>query len=292
MKIAWGLILAAAGLHAQVTVYGGRAGDVGGWAQPFQQVVTLQSAFGGGVNGGLYEFSNSSRNAVLVGRPFSATEQRTSLQTLGDGTEISSSSSTLISRDGQGRTRTEPDSPNAMLAAAGVKGPASVEITDPVSGHSITLNPVNKVARIVPMPIAVQPEFIARAQTTLSDAGGMATAGRGGRGGRGGANDTMAEKLGTQLLNGVLATGKRTTLVIPQGTIGNNRAIHVVNERWYSEDLQMLVKTVNSDPRFGTDTYELVNISRTEPDPALFQIPAGYTMVTSEGRGGRGRGGR
>ena len=58
-------------------------------------------------------------------------------------------------------------------------------------------------------------------------------------------------------------------------------AIHVVNERWYSDDLQMLVKTVNSDPRFGDNTYEFTNVSRGEPDPALFQIPADYKIIAT-----------
>ena len=44
----------------------------------------------------------------------------------------------------------------------------------------------------------------------------------------------------------------------------------------------MLLKTSNSDPRFGINTYELTNIKQDQPDPALFQVPAGYTA--REGR--------
>ena len=79
----------------------------------------------------------------------------------------------------------------------------------------------------------------------------------------------------------VLAAGSRDTETIPQGQIGNDRDIHVTNERWYSDDLQMLVKTVNSDPRFGENSYEFTNVDRAEPDPTLFQIPGDYTV--SEG---------
>ena len=52
----------------------------------------------------------------------------------------------------------------------------------------------------------------------------------------------------------------------------------------------MLVKSVNSDPRFGENTYQLTNISRIEPDSALFQIPPDYTIIDTPtgGRGGRG----
>jgi hypothetical protein len=39
----------------------------------------------------------------------------------------------------------------------------------------------------------------------------------------------------------------------------------------------MVVKSSNSDPRFGTTEFNLKNILRVEPDPTLFQIPADYT---------------
>ena len=38
----------------------------------------------------------------------------------------------------------------------------------------------------------------------------------------------------------------------------------------------MLVKSTNSDPRFGTTTYELSNIVPGPPNPALFQVPGDY----------------
>jgi hypothetical protein len=36
--------------------------------------------------------------------------------------------------------------------------------------------------------------------------------------------------------------------------------------------------TRHSDPRLGETTYKLTNISRTEPDHSLFELPAGYTL--------------
>jgi len=50
-----------------------------------------------------------------------------------------------------------------------------------------------------------------------------------------------------------------------------------VNERWYSDDLQMVVKSSNSDPRFGTTTYELTDINRAEPT-RLCSSSSGYTL--------------
>jgi hypothetical protein len=36
--------------------------------------------------------------------------------------------------------------------------------------------------------------------------------------------------------------------------------------------------TRRSDPRTGDTTYRLTNIVRAEPDPALFQVPPGFTV--------------
>jgi hypothetical protein len=92
------------------------------------------------------------------------------------------------------------------------------------------------------------------------------------------------EDLGSQTINGIYAKHSRVTITIPAGMIGNNREIKVVNERWYSDELQVMIKSVNTDPRFGVNTYELTDIRQAEPDPSLFRPPADYTLVTKEQR--------
>ena len=84
------------------------------------------------------------------------------------------------------------------------------------------------------------------------------------------------EDLGTQIINGVRAKGSRTTVTIPVGQIGNDREIKIVSERWFSEDLGMLLKSSNKDPRFGETTYELNNILQGAQDPTLFRVPADF----------------
>jgi hypothetical protein len=46
-----------------------------------------------------------------------------------------------------------------------------------------------------------------------------------------------------------------------------------------------VVKSTRTDPRFGTTTYTLSNIQRTEPAAALFTVPSDYTVQ----EGGLGR---
>src|SRR6266446_2835832 len=93
------------------------------------------------------------------------------------------------------------------------------------------------------------------------------------------------ESLGTQMINGVNAEGTRITHTIPAGQIGNDKPIQIVFERWYSPDLQVVVKSTRSDPRFGTTTYALNNVQRAEPAATLFTVPADYT-VKEGGPGG------
>jgi len=93
-----------------------------------------------------------------------------------------------------------------------------------------------------------------------------------------GDNSVKEEQLGKQSFDGVEADGTRTTITIPAGEIGNERAIEIVSERWYSNDLQMVVMTRHSDPRTGETTYKLTNISRTEPVKSLFEVPSDYTI--------------
>lgn len=91
-----------------------------------------------------------------------------------------------------------------------------------------------------------------------------------------------AEDLGEQVLEGLLVKGTRMTDTIPAGTIGNERPIEIVTERWYSEDIDAMVLQRFSDPRVGETVYRLVNVVRGEPSPDLFQVPQGYESVTPE----------
>jgi len=96
------------------------------------------------------------------------------------------------------------------------------------------------------------------------------------------------ESLGTQTMNGVVVEGTRITRTIPAGQIGNDKPLQVVSERWYSPDLQIVMKSTRTDPRFGTTTYTVTSLQRTEPAATLFTVPADYTVQT----GGRGHGRR
>jgi membrane-associated protease RseP (regulator of RpoE activity) len=92
-------------------------------------------------------------------------------------------------------------------------------------------------------------------------------------------DQSRIDDLGTQVLDGVRAQGARITTTIPSGQLGNERPIEMVNEAWYSSELQTTVLTKRSDPRTGETVFRLTGISRTEPDHSLFEVPADYSIA-------------
>jgi hypothetical protein len=94
--------------------------------------------------------------------------------------------------------------------------------------------------------------------------------------------DVKSESLGKQTIEGVEAEGTRSTVTIPAGAIGNELPMSTVSERWYSAELQAVVMSKRSDPRFGETVYRLTNIQRSEPPATLFEVPPDYTVTENE----------
>jgi hypothetical protein len=90
--------------------------------------------------------------------------------------------------------------------------------------------------------------------------------------------NAKTEALGVRNIEGVDAEGTRTTTTIPTGAVGNERAIDIVYEKWYSKDLQMIVLSKHNDPGFGEQMYRLTNIRRSEPQMSLFSPPDDYQI--------------
>jgi len=97
--------------------------------------------------------------------------------------------------------------------------------------------------------------------------------------------DVRDEPLGTKRIAGVEATGRRITIVVPPGYHRNDQWTEMVDERWESAELQLLIQSRHSDSR-STIEYRVSNISRSEQPTHLFELPADYTVrafvVTNE----------
>jgi hypothetical protein len=234
----------------------------------------------------LMGFEGLHGNKIVKGAPFSATASTDTMQSLPDGTTIHRTTTSTLYRDSQGRSRNEVTLFGfGPLQAAG-KTHTMITIADPVAGSHYMLDPEHKIAHQRKMrtppgkggsPESAQ-EFEQKMEARLQqeEASGA----------------VKKESLGTQSVNGVNAEGTRITRTIAAGQIGNDKAIQIVFERWYSPDLQLVVKSTRNDPRFGTTTYSLTNVHRTEPAASLFAVPSDYTVQQGRGpRDHRGPGG-
>lgn len=205
---------------------------------------------------------------VVKGKPFSATEERHSLQVLGDGTRIENSQTNRLYRDNEGRTRVEEMN-------------GTIAISDPMTKLRWELDPAAKTARKANTFLV----YDANHGTTRTYSGGWGLPVQVAQNVLAkptGVTAETTENLAAQAINGLTAQGYRTTMTIPKGQIGNNRDIKIITERWFSNDLQVLVKSANLDPRFGDTTYQLTKIVQSAPDPALFQIPSDYTVTDQQ----------
>ncbi len=246
-------------------------------------------AMHGGPMGGRMEilgFGEMHPGQVVTGAPFTAVASDSSTQTLSDGNTINRTTQINITRDAQGRTRREMVLPGVGPLAASGQPKTVIMIFDPVAGTAYALHPDTKIAEKLPLPGGgkknqgqgdMQAKFEARMQEEI-------------------ANGTLKkDDLGTQTIAGISAQGTRYTRTIPAGQMGNAKAIVVTNERWYSPDLQIVVKTTRNDPRFGVTSYVVSSLQRQEPSATLFAVPADYTVEAVKphmhGKGPGGPGG-
>ena len=77
---------------------------------------------------------------------------------------------------------------------------------------------------------------------------------------------------------------RQVTRTIPAGAIGNQFALVITSERWYSSALDLLLEDTHTDPRFGTTTYQLSNIGQS-PASSLFAPDPSFTQVQGGGFG-------
>jgi hypothetical protein len=94
-----------------------------------------------------------------------------------------------------------------------------------------------------------------------------------------GAGSVKHEALGKQLLEGIEASGSRDRITYNPGVFGNDNSMIVERESWYSERLGINMLSINSDPRFGKQTFRATNLTLSEPDPSLFELPQGFKAV-------------
>jgi hypothetical protein len=270
-----------------------------------RQQTMAQKEGSGEMGGDTFVFVSSEMSIdskIVKGAPYSAQSVTETVQTLGDGNRIVRKNTAQVYRDSEGRTRRDQTLGSIGPFAVNGDPPQTFLINDPVAGVNYILDPRTKTARKLPRlefqfrtenkeSAGTEKEKSIRREPKDGEAHSFvfttpvppppdmpgpppevefyASSSKA---------DTKTEKLEARNVEGVQAEGFRTVTTIPTGEIGNEQPIQIVHERWFSPELQAVVMTRHSDPRFGETTYRLTNITRTEPASTLFQVPPDYTV--------------
>ena len=198
---------------------------------------------------------DAATSAVVTGQPYSADGVTKITQTLADGTRIEREVSSKFYRDSAGRVRREQNilGLDSLLGARSSEPQTAITINDPVAGIVYSIDPSRKEARSIvlqadgyrlifppsaptqaprgPGAVVITPPAV----ITLPSAAGA----------------PKTESLGTRQIEGLSATGQKTTSTIPAGKIGNDRPIEIFDERWESSDLKVVLLTRHRDPQTG-----------------------------------------
>ena len=192
--------------------------------------------------------------------PYIAKQQSTRVQTLADGTTITSVTQAQMWRDATGRTRTETTNTPSVGTET-----RFVTVYDPVVRvrYTWSIGAPNS-SNIVTVFHYPQPAQQAAAPATPASARRYFP--------------YKNESLPPQTIAGIYVEGYRYSRTIPAGYEGNNRDMTTVTEYWTAPDLGIQMRTVIDDPRNGKTTTDITDLQQTAPDPVLFGPPQGYTV--------------
>jgi hypothetical protein len=218
----------------------------------------------------------------VQGLPVSMVATITTVSTLADGTTITRVRKERRYRDGTGRTRVD-----LISVINGEDRVGTIQIMDPVARTAINMNVGLKEAFVlqvepVPAPRQRTPEEQARIDeqyARLKEARAANPASKSARPG------PHVEALGEREIDGVMAEGTRVTTTTPAGAAGNDRELRYVTEQWISPELQIELEKRLDQPLMGKTTTVISELTRSEPDPSLFKVPPGYTVVETKPNG-------
>jgi hypothetical protein len=213
-----------------------------------------------GPDGGTHTRVDGIQVLPVAGKPFSGRDSIEWTRMLEDGSSVTTHIAALVARDGQGRIHRErvkfvPANSNQQSK------PFEVTILDPaehtrticdMAAHHCSVTNYSVPVKFAPLPVGPLDDgkrFLAR------------------------------ESLGSNTIDDLSVVGTRETLTINTGVIGNNQPVVTTREFWYSSDLEINLSVTRKDPREGTQVLQIVDLSRAEPDPSLFQVPADFTIT-------------
>jgi TonB family protein len=195
----------------------------------------------------------------LPGKPFSGRSTTEWTRTLEDGTVVETHLFAMVARDSQGRIYRErrhfvPSDSTRQSALT------HILIYDPTSHTHTECSVQSHICNVT--------GYYAPTTFTSPPVGPF----------RNGTGFLSRENIGNDVIDGIDVVGSRETISLNPGVVGNSQPLISTREFWYSPDLQVNLAITRKDPREGTQSIRVGDLSRTEPDPALFKIPPGFVV--------------
>jgi hypothetical protein len=193
-----------------------------------------------------------------------------------DGATLKAQVKSRFARDSQGRTRTETPRPRQkndesipLDRRARIDNLQGLIVIEDPAGHSQTLMYPNTLVAMVAKRF--QTEAPKKASVGLSgkiDDGPVSLV------------PIVEEYFGVESVDGMRGQHYRVSEEYPIGDDYRCQKPHVViSDYWYSSELRITIVARYFDSRIGLTTTRFTDITRAEPDPALFEVPPEYKIV-------------
>jgi hypothetical protein len=200
----------------------------------------------------------------LANAPFSMTLVTEWSRLLGNGGTFTLANRRRIARDEHGRIYQE----RWLLVPKDSKIESTMDvfqITDPMQHTWLNCGVREKVCRL--LPYSLVPEMAYKPSVGIT--GALAD----------GTGFHQHEDLGLSSSNGVETTGYRETTTLNPGVLGNDKAMVITREFWYSSRLGINLISKVDDPQSGKQSFVATDLTTSETDPSLFTLPEGYKVV-------------
>jgi len=214
-------------------------------------------------DGGTREVLESIVIPPIPNHPFTATLQTEWIRYTGDGGTITLANERPLARDSKGRIYQERW---LLVPKFGkVKSQMNwIQIADPAQHTLYSCNPFRRICELETYDptnelTAAEPRKPIPNGTLVQD-------------------QLTIEDLGTKTIAGVDTVGRRETNTIDVGVMGNDQPLTATSETWHSQELGVNLWSIRTGPMIGKQNFTITELSATEPDHALFKVPAGYEI--------------
>lgn len=200
----------------------------------------------------------------IAGAPFTLTLVTEWSRPLGNGGTFTLANQRRIARDGKGKIYQE----RWLLVPKGSKIQSQMnvlQISDPAQHTTHNCFVREKTCEIIPYSLSPDIVYKPRIGATAPLVGGNGY--------------HQHEDLGVSNTAGVDTTGYRETTTLNAGVLGNDQPMVTTREFWYSTSLGINLSSKVDDPQSGRQVFTVKDMTTSEPDPRLFDLPEGYKVV-------------